>query len=126
MAEALLSIEVLWAGAEPPLRVAIRIAAGATVAQALAASGIAAQISASGRVPAGEGPLDALSVALYGRATRPGDRLHDHDRIELLPPLTVDPKVARQRRADHRRRMAGERRWTPDRERTTASTPKPL
>jgi putative ubiquitin-RnfH superfamily antitoxin RatB of RatAB toxin-antitoxin module len=57
-------------------------------------------------------------VAVHGRAVGPQDRLHAHDRIELLPPLTVDPKVARQRRADHRRRLAGERRWTPDRERT--------
>lgn len=125
MAEALLSIDVVWVGAEPPLRVSIRIAPGATVAQALAASGIAAQISASGRVPDGEGPLDALLVAVHARAARPDDRLHNHDRIELLPPLTVDPKVARQRRADHRRRLAGERRWTPDRERTPRSTPKP-
>jgi hypothetical protein len=47
----------------------------------------------------------------------PDTPLHDGDRIELLPPLTVDPKVARQRRAEHRRRERGERRWAPDRER---------
>jgi len=117
MAEDALSIEVVWIGADPPLRVAVRVGAGATVAQALAASGIAALIAASGRVPAGEGPLDAVTVAVHGRTAAPGDVLHDDDRIELLPPLSVDPKVARQRRAEHRRRLAGERRWTPDRER---------
>jgi putative ubiquitin-RnfH superfamily antitoxin RatB of RatAB toxin-antitoxin module len=117
MAEATLSIEVVWIGVEPPVRIALRVPAGSTVEQALAASGIARRITASGRVAAGQGPLDALSVAVHGRAVGPQDRLHEHDRIELLPPLTVDPKVARQRRADHRRRLAGERRWTPDRER---------
>ncbi len=118
MAEGTLPIELVWIGVEPPLRLTLRVPAGTTVAQALALSGIAATVAASGRVPAGEGPLDGLGVAVHGRAAGPHDRLHEHDRIELLPPLTVDPKVARQRRADHRRRLAGERRWTPDRERT--------
>ena len=118
MAEATLSIEVVWIGVEPPMRLALRVPTGTTVEQALAASGIARSVAASGRIPAGQGPLDGLSVAVHGRAVGPQDRLHAHDRLELLPPLTVDPKVARQRRADHRRRLAGERRWTPDRERT--------
>ncbi|MEI7443702.1 MAG: RnfH family protein [Burkholderiales bacterium] len=119
-----LSVEVCWIGVEPPLRVPVTVPAGSTVAQALAASGVAARIAASGRVPAGQGPLDALTVAVLGRRAGPDDRLHDHDRIELLPPLTVDPKVARQRRAEHRRRESGERRWAPDRARSPAA-PKP-
>ena len=118
MAEGTLPIELVWIGVEPPVRLALRVPAGSTVAQALALRGIAAAVAASGRVPAGQGPLEGLSVAVHGRTAGPQDRLHEHDRIELLPPLTVDPKVARQRRADHRRRLAGERRWTPDRERT--------
>jgi uncharacterized protein len=118
MAEGTLPIELVWIGVEPPVRLALRVPEGTTVAQALVLSGIAATVAASGRVPAGQGPLEGLSVAVHGRAAAPQDRLHEHDRIELLPPLTVDPKVARQRRADHRRRLAGERRWTPDRERT--------
>jgi putative ubiquitin-RnfH superfamily antitoxin RatB of RatAB toxin-antitoxin module len=118
MAEAMLSIEVVWIGVEPPVRLALRVPAGTTVGQALAASGIARSVAASGCVPDGQALLDGLSVAVHGRAVGLQDRLHGHDRIELLPPLTVDPKVARQRRADHRRRLAGERRWAPDRERT--------
>lgn len=112
-----LEVEVCWIGVEPPLRLAVRVPAGSTVADALAASGIAARIAGSGRVPPGQGPLDALTVAVLGRRAAPGDPLHDRDRIELLPPLTVDPKVARQRRAEHRRRETGERRWAPDRAR---------
>ncbi|MFN5510349.1 MAG: RnfH family protein [Burkholderiales bacterium] len=56
-----------------------------------------------------------LTAAIFGQRARTGDRLQDHDRIELLPGLQVDPKVARQRRAEHRRRQKGERRWSPDR-----------
>jgi len=103
-----IAVEVCWIGVDPPLRIALSMPAGSNVAQALAASGLAARI----------GPqLDALGVAVFGQTATPGDTLHDGDRVELLPPLTVDPKVARQRRADHRRRVSGERRWTPDRAR---------
>ena len=108
---AALAVEVCWIGVEPPLRVALTLPAGSTVAQALQASGLAARI--------GEG-LDALGVAVFGRSAAPGDLLHEGDRVELLPPLSVDPKVARQRRAEHRRRQSGERRWTPDRARDPA------
>jgi uncharacterized protein len=124
MADTPLSVEVVWIGVDPPLRVALRVAPGTTVAGALEASGIAARIAASGRATPGEGPLDALAVAVHGRIAAPGDALHEDDRIELLPPLSVDPKVARQRRAEHRRRLSGERRWTPDRERTPAAPPR--
>jgi putative ubiquitin-RnfH superfamily antitoxin RatB of RatAB toxin-antitoxin module len=103
-----LAVEVCRIGAEPPLRVALSLPPGSTVAQALQASGLAAGV--------GDGP-EALGVAVFGRAAAPGDALHDGDRVELLPPLTVDPKIARQRRAEHRRRLSGERRWAPDRAR---------
>jgi putative ubiquitin-RnfH superfamily antitoxin RatB of RatAB toxin-antitoxin module len=114
---AALAVEVVWIGADPPLRVALSVAPGTTVAGALEASGIAARIAAAAPPPDGQGPLDGLGIAVHGRLAAPGDRLHDHDRIELLPALTVDPKVARARRAEHRRRQTGERRWAPDRER---------
>jgi putative ubiquitin-RnfH superfamily antitoxin RatB of RatAB toxin-antitoxin module len=115
--EGALSIEVVWIGIDPPLRVALAGAPGTPVAGALEASGIAARIAAAVPAPPGSGPLDGLGVAVHGRLAAPGDGLHDHDRIELLPALTVDPKVARARRAEHRRRQTGERRWAPDRER---------
>lgn len=115
---AALPIEVVWIGVEPPLCVALEVPRGTTVAGALAASEIVARIAASGGVPAGQAPLDGLAVAVLGRLAAPDDLVREHDRVELLPPLTVDPKVARQRRAEHARRLKGERRWAPDRERT--------
>ncbi|MCA3178690.1 MAG: RnfH family protein [Burkholderiales bacterium] len=114
---AALSVEVAWIGVEPPLRVALAVAPGTTVAGAIDASGIVARIAAAAPPPPGQGPLDGLGIAVHGRPAAPGDRLHDHDRVELLPALTVDPKVARARRAEHRRRQTGERRWAPDQER---------
>jgi putative ubiquitin-RnfH superfamily antitoxin RatB of RatAB toxin-antitoxin module len=117
-----LSVEVVWIGVDPPLRIGLTLPGGSTVAAALAQGDVAARIRASGPLPPGQGPLDGLSVAVFGRPVGPDDPLHDHDRVELLPPLRVDPKVARQRRAEHRRRESGERRWAPDRQR---SPPKP-
>lgn len=115
-----MSIEVVWVGVDPPLRIALEVESGTTVAQALAASGMAQLIrdwSVIGLLDASGFPweTDALGVACFGRRVTLADLLHDGDRIELLPRVIVDPKVARQRRADHRRRLAGERRWTPDR-----------
>jgi len=115
-----LSIEVVWIGVDPPLRVALDVDAGSTVAQALAASGMAQLIrdrSVSAPLDASGLPweADSLGVACFGRRVSLTDPLHEGDRIELLPRVIVDPKIARQRRADHRRRLAGERRWTPDR-----------
>jgi len=115
-----LSIEVVWIGVEPPLRIALDVNDGTTFAQALALSGVASlignrSVSASSDESGLPWEGDLIGVACFGRRVALTDLLHDGDRIELLPKVIVDPKIARQRRADHRRRLAGERRWTPDR-----------
>lgn len=58
----------------------------ATVADALAASGLAGQVT-----PAG--------VGIWGRPVEPGAALRDGDRVEVYRPLTADPKEARRARA---------------------------
>jgi putative ubiquitin-RnfH superfamily antitoxin RatB of RatAB toxin-antitoxin module len=58
---------------------------------------------------------DACGLAIFGQRRRDDEPVFDHDRLEFLPPLRVDPKVARQRRADHRRRTQAHDRWAPDR-----------
>lgn len=64
---------------------ALVLPAGATVADAVAASGLS----------------DAahVAVAVFGEKAEPGHILADGDRVELLRPLTADPKDARRRRA---------------------------
>jgi uncharacterized protein len=92
-----LVIEVCAVDGNGAHRQALRVPAGTTVAGALAASGLL--------------PADGLMVALHGRRV-PMDRvLQAGDRIELLGSLLVDPRLARQRRADKRRRESGDERW---------------
>jgi len=48
-------------------------------------------------------------LAVLGRLTTPDTVLHDHDRIEILRPLAIDPKEARRLRAATRRRRSLQR-----------------
>ncbi|MFC5499910.1 RnfH family protein [Caenimonas terrae] len=68
----------------------LELPAGATVLQALQASGIAAEF------PSLEWNAD--NVGVWGRKAGAGDLLRDGDRIEVYRPLRVDPKVARRER----------------------------
>lgn len=69
-------------------RVALR--AGASVADAIAASGIEACVGTN---------FDALKVGIFGRLCSRSERVNDGDRIEIYRPLTVEPNQARLRRA---------------------------
>lgn len=98
-----LHIEVVSIGVDPPLRIRTCVPAGTTVAEALATAPVAWRVA-----PA----LPGCGVAIYGRRVGPGEPLSDGDRIELLPPLVADPKAVRAQRAEHRRRAAGDGRWS--------------
>lgn len=70
---------------------ALELAAGTTVAQALAAAGVFDEFPAlqqGGR----------LVIGIWGRKTTLGHVLREHDRVELYRGLRVDPKVARRER----------------------------
>lgn len=78
-------IEVVRAWPRRHAAATVRLPAGATVADALAACGLA---------------LDGIAGhAVFGERVAPTAVLHDGDRLELLQPLLVDPKEARRRRA---------------------------
>jgi putative ubiquitin-RnfH superfamily antitoxin RatB of RatAB toxin-antitoxin module len=79
----------------------VTLPAGATVADAIRASGVL------GRRP--EMAAAAPDVGIWGRACALAQRLEDGDRVELYRPLTVDPKEARRVRAEVRRRRSGRR-----------------
>ncbi len=68
----------------------VTLAPGATALEALQASGLAAEVP----------DLDwrHANVALWGCKAGLAQRLRDGDRVEVLRPLQVDPKVARRER----------------------------
>jgi putative ubiquitin-RnfH superfamily antitoxin RatB of RatAB toxin-antitoxin module len=91
-----LRVEVVYAGAGRLDAVRLVLDDGATVGQAIEASGVLS------RHPEIEIRNQALGI--YGRRVRSGDPLTDGDRVELYRRLSVDPKLARRERAGRRRR----------------------
>lgn len=75
--------------------VALRLAPGATLFDALRSSGLLV------RHPSID--LDVQRVGIWGRSKPLDARLRDRDRVEIYRPLRVDPKQARRERAAGRR-----------------------
>ncbi|MFP3562709.1 RnfH family protein [Paraburkholderia sp. SIMBA_030] len=100
-----LSIEVCYALADAQTLIVVDLPEGATVQQALDASGILQ------RHP--QIDLTTQKVGVFGKLKTLDTVLADHDRVEIYRPLLVDPKVSRQRRVE-KTRKAGSiegRRW---------------
>jgi putative ubiquitin-RnfH superfamily antitoxin RatB of RatAB toxin-antitoxin module len=88
-------VEVVYA---LPLKqdvVSLDVAAGATVGQALAASGMLV------RHP--DIDLRVARLGVWGRSTTLDALLREGDRVEIYRPLQVDPKEVRRRRAARKR-----------------------
>jgi hypothetical protein len=100
-----LSIEVCYASPDGQALIAVDLPEGATLQQALDASGILQ------RFP--QIDLNTQKVGVFGKLKPLDAVLADHDRVEIYRPLLVDPKVSRQRRVE-KTRKAGSiegRRW---------------
>ncbi|MFL9906257.1 RnfH family protein [Paraburkholderia sp. RL17-337-BIB-A] len=100
-----LSIEVCYALAGEQTLIAVELPEGATLQQALDASGILQ------RYP--QIDLGTQKVGVFGKLKPLDTVLADHDRVEIYRPLLVDPKLSRQRRVE-KTRKAGSiegRRW---------------
>ncbi len=83
-------VEVAYAGPEGVAIVGVELTDGASVAEAIEASGLVPRF----------GLIDAaLGVAIFGQAATRATPLRPGDRVELLRPLRADPKDARRRRA---------------------------
>lgn len=80
-----LRVEVVRAWPRRHQAVPLQLPAGATVADAVRASGIALE--------------GVAGYAVFGELAAPGRVLRDGDRVELLQALRMDPKEARRRRA---------------------------
>ncbi|MEP7182581.1 MAG: RnfH family protein [Betaproteobacteria bacterium] len=86
-------VSVVWATPDVQDVVAVVLPAGATVADAVAASSLPAvhAIDATG-----------IGYGIAGRRVAPSTVLADGDRVELCRSLVVDPGDARRLRARHR------------------------
>ena len=82
-------VTVVWATHDVQDVVPVEVQRDATLANAVRASGLIAQYA-----------LDPqrLHYAIFGKRAGSDTRLAPGDRIEILGPLVVDPKVARARR----------------------------
>lgn len=90
-----MEIEVVYALPEGEDAARLKLAPGATAADAVRASGILA------RHP--EIELGRNKLGIYGTVVEPHALLADGDRLEIYRPLAVEPKEARRRRAVRRR-----------------------
>ena len=92
MAEAArVRVTVAWSPGPREVREwTVDLPAGTTLGQALGASGLFDEFPALREQP--------LHVAVWGRAAALGQVLREHDRVEVLRGLRVDPKVARRER----------------------------
>lgn len=90
-ASEMLEVEVVYALPHHQELRALRLPTGATVGQALAASGLLRAYP--------EIDLAKNKIGIFGKLTQPAAPLRDHDRVEIYRPLAADPKELRRRRA---------------------------
>jgi len=102
--QARISAEVCYAKPDTQTLLSVTLPPGATVLQAIQASGILS------RHP--EIDLTQQKVGLYGRVSTLDAPVNMHDRVEIYRPLQADPKIARQQRVARSRTAAREsRKW---------------
>lgn len=85
-------VEVVYALPQLQRRVRLTLPAGATVADALQASGI---LALHPEIDPGRNKL-----GIYSRIVKSDEVLRDRDRVEIYRPLIADPKEVRRKRAE--------------------------
>jgi len=91
-----MKVTVVWATLQVQDTVALDLPACASVADAVAESGLVTRHRLD---------LAGIALAIFGRRARADALVADGDRVELTRPLIVDPKVARARRARRKPRV---------------------
>ena len=91
MVETLIDVEVAYANPEQQVIVALKIPEGATVEQAINASGLL------NRFP--EIAWADIKVGIFGSVCKLDQSVGQADRVEIYRPLIHDPKEARRQRA---------------------------
>ncbi|HEU0277954.1 MAG TPA: RnfH family protein [Rhodanobacteraceae bacterium] len=87
-------VTVIYAEPQRVFTAAVVLAASATVADAIVASGL--------REVRPDVQVDPMRVGIFARKVAPQTRLRDGDRVEIYRPLKLDPMEARRRRARRR------------------------
>jgi len=87
----LIDVVLAYAGPTQAFVFELRVPEGSTVGAALQACGALSSIP--------ELAGQALDVGIFGRPCGVQEIVHPGDRIEIYRPLTIDPKLARRRRA---------------------------
>jgi putative ubiquitin-RnfH superfamily antitoxin RatB of RatAB toxin-antitoxin module len=91
-----LKIEVAYAESGRQFLRRITLPSGATVADAIAASGLEAEFAID---------VSNLAAGVWSKAVARDTPLNDGDRVEIYRPLIADPKEARRRRASRSTRQ---------------------
>lgn len=95
---AVLNVEVVYCPAPGRCeRVALKLPDGATVGDAVAASGLCERHGLA---------ADAIEIGVWCRKQPLQTRLRERDRVELYRPLQIDPKEARRQRYKRARQAA--------------------
>jgi putative ubiquitin-RnfH superfamily antitoxin RatB of RatAB toxin-antitoxin module len=84
--------EVAYAEADWQILIPLRLEKGATVATAIARSGIAVKVP----------DVSKRKLGIFSRVVTPDAALQDGDRVEIYRALLIDPKEARRRRGVRR------------------------
>ena len=87
----MISVEVVYATSEQQNLCKVDVLPNATIAEAIAASGLLQQFP--------EIDLEQQRVGVFGERLDLQHRLTEGDRVEIYRPLQVDPKEARRLRA---------------------------
>lgn len=86
-----IAVEVAYAEPRRQFLQRVELRSGATVADAIRASGVERECAID---------AESLAVGVWSKTVDRGTLLRDGDRVELYRPLQVDPKEARRRRAE--------------------------
>lgn len=87
----IIAVEVCYATPDEQAIVALRLALGSTLADAIERSGLLARFT--------DIDLKNNKIGVYGKLAALNDQLRDKDRVEIYRALRADPKESRRRRA---------------------------
>lgn len=88
----MINVEVVYALPHEQVLLKLRLPQGATVADAVGASGIAEKHP--------EIDVARNKLGIFGKLTKADAVLRDKDRVEIYRPLIADPKEIRRKRAE--------------------------